>query len=491
MINKKVENVLNAVEGPNSLSLETETTLNFIAGGGSYLLTLDDNFVVDRTVTFPLIHMVHFDNERKISQIRLHWDQGSLLKQIEVINSRHWNWPIRDGPEQTRLINSSVCAAPKFTRTDNQVDEANVASQTLPTDTSAFTEKKSEISSCASASHFELQNEAHVEATYKQNLPRGVPEHEPTQVATKKHLQLCEGRVNSLTTPKPTSKTFQHFEFGESNALPSSTKSSKAYAHFEFGEARAPLAATTTEPGRAQCHLEVGEDIFMHTKPSKDTSRFGFENVPSLVTDPEVAIRPRSSRHTSQWDFKDFMTPDKPRQRNQERGVRHFAWSDDNCDLPDTPKENFRTVRARRDTESHFEFKDDGPRGTEQSLPSRTIGTAHTKGFGLYENNLYGDTGGSEQDSETQPPFPCMLNVNRRKDFDSHWAMTDEPLPNTVDANENERINHDHVKAVNMMSCNWDVYDESNDSSAQAVHVKRVSRNDNQPSWAFGDEGDF
>ena len=54
------------------------------------------------------IHIVQFDSERKISQIRLYWDQGSLLKQVEVIGAHSRNWPIRDGTEQARLIKSAA-----------------------------------------------------------------------------------------------------------------------------------------------------------------------------------------------------------------------------------------------------------------------------------------------------------------------------------------------------------------------------------------------
>ena len=49
---KKSENILSAVEGPSSLSLDVETTFEFSgAGGGSYLPTLDGNFLADKTVT--------------------------------------------------------------------------------------------------------------------------------------------------------------------------------------------------------------------------------------------------------------------------------------------------------------------------------------------------------------------------------------------------------------------------------------------------------
>lgn len=52
---KKSEKILSTVEGPTSLCLDVELTLEFVVGGGAYLLTLDENFIVDRVVTFPLV----------------------------------------------------------------------------------------------------------------------------------------------------------------------------------------------------------------------------------------------------------------------------------------------------------------------------------------------------------------------------------------------------------------------------------------------------
>ena len=54
-ITKKSEKVLSAVEGRNSLCLDVELTIEFVSGGGSYLLSLDENFLIDRVCTFPLV----------------------------------------------------------------------------------------------------------------------------------------------------------------------------------------------------------------------------------------------------------------------------------------------------------------------------------------------------------------------------------------------------------------------------------------------------
>ena len=55
LLTRKNEKVLSAVEGDNGVCLDIETTIEFLAGGGTYLPGLDDNFLTDRTVTFPMV----------------------------------------------------------------------------------------------------------------------------------------------------------------------------------------------------------------------------------------------------------------------------------------------------------------------------------------------------------------------------------------------------------------------------------------------------
>jgi hypothetical protein len=54
-LKKKKEEFLDLVEGPNALAAEVETTIEFLTGGGAYLPGLDDNFLADRIVTFPIV----------------------------------------------------------------------------------------------------------------------------------------------------------------------------------------------------------------------------------------------------------------------------------------------------------------------------------------------------------------------------------------------------------------------------------------------------
>jgi hypothetical protein len=54
-LKKKEENFLDVIESENALAVEVETTIEFLTGGGPYLPGLDDNFLADRTVTFPIV----------------------------------------------------------------------------------------------------------------------------------------------------------------------------------------------------------------------------------------------------------------------------------------------------------------------------------------------------------------------------------------------------------------------------------------------------
>ena len=69
VLTKKEERVLSCIEGDGALCLDVETTLEFMTGGGAYLPGLDDNFLADRVVTFPMVKGI-----RREVQIDAHAD---------------------------------------------------------------------------------------------------------------------------------------------------------------------------------------------------------------------------------------------------------------------------------------------------------------------------------------------------------------------------------------------------------------------------------
>lgn len=54
-LKKKQEKVIGSIESSDAICLDVETTLEFISSGGAYLPGLDDNFIADRVVTFPIV----------------------------------------------------------------------------------------------------------------------------------------------------------------------------------------------------------------------------------------------------------------------------------------------------------------------------------------------------------------------------------------------------------------------------------------------------
>ncbi|KAK2788670.1 hypothetical protein FQN51_002886 [Onygenales sp. PD_10] len=543
-VRKNAQHILHAVEGPRSLCLDVDTTLEFVAAGGAYLLALDDNFLVDRVVTLPIVHIVHFDSQDKISQIRLYWDQGSLLRQLDVISSSHRNWPIRDGADQSRLISSSIAAAAKTTSTPtalsspvSQSDRQSVASAA----SFASPSKRVVKDPHASLSLFEPHS--------PEDRPLPVASRASAKPPPRDYNELFVGSEDPDATPtklpQSPSKGIQPKGGAGQNYKPSrlfmdeddeqgveqergfKKTHEKKYSHFEFGET--PHPKSTTKP-QAPNHFEFGETAppVFNPKPKDDNARkehFEFGEAPPDATQDNIPIRPRSTKHLSQWDFADFVTPEKPRQKNPGQNARHFGWSDDEGGEPDhdSPPKQPRVVQPRRDAESHFQLRDDGtPIAAQKVMTGKQMGAAHNKGLGLYENNLYNEDGSPvKSDGQQIKPTPLGTGangVNRKKDFDSHWIMTDTEQGGDENGGGNGNANKvgiDRMKAVKMMGSNWDVVDDEQEEEEGRDKVggkigdgaggvggsgkvqqtstagKRISRNPNQRSWGFGGDEDM
>jgi hypothetical protein len=55
LLTKKGEKVLSVVQGRTNLCVETETVIEFLSGGGAFVPGLDDNFLSDKIVRFPVV----------------------------------------------------------------------------------------------------------------------------------------------------------------------------------------------------------------------------------------------------------------------------------------------------------------------------------------------------------------------------------------------------------------------------------------------------
>ncbi|KAI8940216.1 hypothetical protein NX059_003921 [Plenodomus lindquistii] len=304
LLKKTKQSILDAVEGTGGLSVDVETTIEFNNGGGAYLPGLDDNFVADRTVTFPMVHIVHFDQAGKITQIRQYWDQGSLLKQIDVIGSRSRNWPIRDGKDQSRLIATNAAS------TANGV---SAASSRPPTAASRGADNVSVSSRSRGSTN--ATNDPH--ASLSLFAPRQVSEGES---------HSSHPTAPRAQSAKPQPREYSELFVGEDSGSPSpspqripakagSGKNFKTSRLFDEETEEDRVAATpqgVKTNAKKYSHFEFGDGDGEETPKIRDTAR----------------ALPKGKSQAS-WNFEDFATPNKIEAKTQPQAVRHFGWSDD------------------------------------------------------------------------------------------------------------------------------------------------------------------
>ncbi|KAL1844296.1 hypothetical protein VTJ49DRAFT_2353 [Mycothermus thermophilus] len=471
-IKKVNEEPLFAIENQHALVVEFDTTLEFVSSGGPYLPGLDDNFLADRTAFLAVTHVVSFNTDGKITQIRQSWDQASLLKQVEVIGRSGANWPIRDAKDQIALI--SKCA-----KGDAAAAAAAAASkQALPTrsrgSSNAMRDPHATLDLFAPREELESVP-ATVVSPYAGRRPR---QRSFTEILGDEPVEDPEspssGRDRSQSPSKAIApkvgagKNFQRmrlFDMDEDDGPADETQERprslervvrpdpRKYQHFELNdeppaEPQEPERVVRPDPRKYQ-HFELDD---------------GSEDQEVPEPQPKKAPAPRQdrrSKHESTWSFDDFTTPQKPvasRVMHRARDVRH--WGADNEVLENTPAPHPQVIKPRRDAEAHFELADDGP--VRKDAPAgRPRGALHNDSLHLYDNRLP-----LEDDDSPSATAPAALgNItnlnNRRKDFDPHFSMTDESPRTNSHAEPAKPVPEDRKKAVRMMESNWAPYDES------------------------------
>ncbi|KAI9782129.1 MAG: hypothetical protein M1839_005476 [Geoglossum umbratile] len=483
-LKKREEKVLSATESKNGLVLEVETTLELLTSGGAYLPGLDDNFLADKVVTFPIIHIVHFNENQEIQQIRLHWDQASLLKQVDVIGTRAKNWPIRDGKDQIRLISSST----------------SFVGRSIP----------------SSAAGGVISSKGHSANGNTSNNPTRDP-HASLKLFAPRDLNEDTSRPAAIApraSAKPPARDYHDLFVGnESDASPATVSKGRSFAGGKPSEeviAPKKGAGKNFQPSRLFDNEET--DPTPQQSPERTSRKanpkkyshfdFGDGSEEGNLTHAASAspAKPRS-KHASQWDFEDFVTPEKvanAKVRGQQ--VRHFGWSDDEVN-EESPVKHKAVVMPRRDAETHFEFQDDGsPQGARRPA-GHPRGTAHNSGLGLYQNNLYDDTEIKPSQQQNQP-LGNVTNINHRKYFDSQFTMTDDS-PASKDQKKEKPTGGDHKAAVKMMDSNWDTYDQSpqltkkenTENKPLGTGIKTTgdgmgARKGAGRQWGFGDNSD-
>ncbi|CAG8909854.1 unnamed protein product [Penicillium egyptiacum] len=499
VVKTKSNQVISAIEGSDSLCLDMETTLEFTEGGGVYLPSLDDNFLADRVATFPTIHIVHFDANQQIKQIRIYWDQASLLKQVEVIGARGRQWPVRDGKDQLRFLKTAETARSAPSQPSSQKTET-----TLPNRSSSPAKRRIKDPYAAESLTELLSPSKEVaEIESRAETPRPA-----SSSKSKRYTQdpYGAGSLNEILSPtkkvpapvapfapasaRPAARNFSDI-FLRDDDVPDSPSKSK------------PRAPRVDEEEDKAGKGPVDEDRhFYKSAPGKyDHFELGGDN---LEREIKAEVKQANSKQSTHWEFGDVETPVKSSRAPRGHEVRHFGFGD-NEEGTGSPQAKLNVIKPRRDADRHFEMTDE-----ESEDDGRIISSFAGRGKGLYENRLF------EGDDQPQPsehekknePLSTDANANRKKNSVSQFELADESpaakenKPTQRHDAHNKMMeshwdNYDeqsplptqkHEAHNKMMESHWDNYDEASPEPVRRnATAQRNPRAHNQPSWSHED----
>ncbi|GAB7356182.1 hypothetical protein MBLNU459_g6770t1 [Dothideomycetes sp. NU459] len=433
-VKKKSETVLSAVESRNAVVLETETTFEFIRGGGTILPQMDDNMLSDIIVVCPMIHVVQLDNSGKISQIRLHWDQGTMLRQVEAIGKSGRNWPIRDGTAMVRMVKDSIRAAG-----DDPLPTRGPAQQPQPSNTDEVV-----ITSRPQSSKTNDSSDFHSRlfATGSGDEPRSPSSSTDRPVAT---------RVSAKPAPRQWGDLFAS---GDTLATPAPNRNArssspakaegailKAGAGKNFGENRLFDTREGAEREPSQERRKVDG--------SKSGQSFVLghgEDAPPL--DGNRPLSAKAKKQMNKWDFEDFVTPEKIAQRPQPEHERHIGPGIDEDDV--SPEKRPIVHAPRPDADTHFKMTDDHSPAAERNFKNIRADAL--------QNHCDSGTAGYSSTGNKQPLGTIRNTNNNRRgnDFNNPHFSVNGKSPNTQDENAHDNSRGTTAsKDHNEMASNW------------------------------------
>ncbi|XP_044724693.1 NTF2-like protein [Hirsutella rhossiliensis] len=416
-IKKKKQNVLGVIDGNNVIALEVDTDLEFLTSGGPYLPGLDDNFLSDRTAYLPIMHIVAFDADGKIIQMRQQWDQGSLLKQLEIIGKTGRNWPIKDSREQLSMIRACLESAGLASSSANQ-SHNDVVIRTRGLSANALRDPHASLELFAPREQIEAAEPASVVSPYAGNRPR-------------------QRGFTEILGDEPQGEE-AHNALRDRSVSPSKVGQGKNYQPMRIFDGQEHHEEVEDETSEAK-----GTKSYIRPNPRKyEHFDFADGSDPQDKSKAGMGLKDQTkSKHNSQWSFDDFVTPQKPK-----------------------PSKTYR----HQDTRS-WDTEDDGESVSRQERPGKPRGSVHNEGLGLYKNNI-------NRDDATPGPQRALGNItnlkDRTKDFDPHFAMTDDSP--SAQQQQPQAVPEGRQKAVKMMDANWSSYDQS--PSSQKENQPRPSQ---------------
>ena len=375
------------------------------------------------------MHLVTFDDKGRISQIRLQWDQGAILKQLDIIGKTGRNWPIQDSRDQLAMIQSCIKAASKSAPALSQNHNDNL-NRTRGNSTNALRDPHTSLHMFGSREERENDEPTSVVSPYGGNRPQqrsfaeiigDEPEGGDESPTRQRHMSPAKAGSGKNFQPM---RLFDGQEHGEEDDTPKGKQNPKyirpnptKYSHFDFADGTDPQDAP-------QAGVPLDE-------------------------------RPKS-KHDSQWSFGDFVTPAKSNASKAIRAqdVRH--WDTDRAVMGETP--TAAPGKGRRDAETHFEMQDDGERVARDVQSHRPRGSTHNEGLGLYKNQLFNQ---GDATPESQPALGNITNLSHRgKDFAAHFSMTDK---SPAHQQHSQPVAEARQKAAKMMDANLSTTNESPD----------------------------
>ena len=397
-----------------------------------------------------------FDEQGKITQIRQSWDQGALLKQLDVIGKSGRNWPIRDSKDQINLIAKCV----KGGGAPSAVDDLPINNRNKSTNAL----RDPHASLALFAPREELEEPAPVVSPYAGRRP-----------AQRSFTEILGDESEEPGSPS---------DGRERNSSPGKTIAPKIGAGKNFQ----PVRLFDKDDDAPEVDIpENGQSPERYVRPHPTKyQHFDFDDGHQEPPLKPSAIEPKKTKHNSSWGFEDFVTPQKPtatRTLHPARDVRH--WDTESDPALQTPAQKAQ-AKGRRDAESHFDFVDDGPTPAagRHVNPSKARGIAQGEGQHLYDENLYFD------DGSVPTPAPALANITnlggRHKTFDPHFGMTDES-PASNGPKVQEKIGEDRKKAVRMMDSNWSTYDVSPSAHKENSNPNAKRTGDNRGIVTAGD----
>ncbi|KAI4807111.1 hypothetical protein E4T44_11191, partial [Aureobasidium sp. EXF-8845] len=335
VVKKKSENVLSSFGTSDGAVVETDTTFEFIRGGGAILPQMDDNMLADSVASLPMVHVVQYNSQGKISQIRLYWDQATMLRQVDAIGKSGRNWPIRDGTNMVKTVKNSVSNAGSTTASLPMRPASNDVSTSTQSQAGgrANGDFHSRLFATGDGQESRAQTNANPEYAVRTSAkPAARQMDEIFANGSSNEVYKPEGKPKTGSGKNfPNNRLFDENEQPDQVLSPESKKiNPQKFDHFEFPNGKdGPSAADLYRRGSI-----------------------------------------KDSKHTSNWDFTDFTTPEKHRIRPNPEQERHIGPGLDEDQV--SPEKRPIVHGARPDADAHFEISDDSPAGPKAPFSNHT-----------------------------------------------------------------------------------------------------------------------